>query len=336
MVLIDALHINNDGGKVLLDYLIEKLEQTDIELYYLLDDRIINNHPAIQPKHQVKYVKAGLLNRYLFYLKHQHQFKKILCFGNIPPVISVKAEVYTYFHQLQFLNVPAELNWKSRAKFNLKINVLKQFVGHTNFWLVQSKEVKAALVKQFTKIKADTVKIEPFYPPLGGLDVPIRKKNTFLYVSSGTPHKNHLNLLAAFCSFYDTHQTGELHLTISEQYTSISTLIAQAIAKNYPIVNHGFVARQALTAIYRSAEFAIYPSLTESFGMGLIEAIENGCKIIGADRPYLYAVCEPSLIFDPLSVDDMAKVMGRAVNEEVVESKQLVFDEIGTLINHLI
>jgi hypothetical protein len=40
MILIDALYINNSGGKVLLDYLIEELEKTDKEVFYLLDERI--------------------------------------------------------------------------------------------------------------------------------------------------------------------------------------------------------------------------------------------------------------------------------------------------------
>ena len=38
MILIDALHINNSGGKILLDYLIKSIEKSNIEVFYLLDD----------------------------------------------------------------------------------------------------------------------------------------------------------------------------------------------------------------------------------------------------------------------------------------------------------
>ena len=42
MVLIDAIYINNGGGKILFDYLISQLNKSDLELYYLIDSRIEN------------------------------------------------------------------------------------------------------------------------------------------------------------------------------------------------------------------------------------------------------------------------------------------------------
>ena len=47
MILIDALFINDGGGKILLDYLIVQLKKSDLDIYFLLDDRIIGNHPGI-------------------------------------------------------------------------------------------------------------------------------------------------------------------------------------------------------------------------------------------------------------------------------------------------
>ena len=41
MILIDALYINNGGGKVLLDYLVEHLEVTNLPIYYLLDKQAV-------------------------------------------------------------------------------------------------------------------------------------------------------------------------------------------------------------------------------------------------------------------------------------------------------
>ena len=54
MILVDALYINNGGGKILLDYLILKLNESSLDVYYLLDDRIIGNHPEINPE-KIKY-----------------------------------------------------------------------------------------------------------------------------------------------------------------------------------------------------------------------------------------------------------------------------------------
>jgi hypothetical protein len=39
-ILIDAVFINNSGGYVLLDYLINEIEKLDLPVVYLLDYRI--------------------------------------------------------------------------------------------------------------------------------------------------------------------------------------------------------------------------------------------------------------------------------------------------------
>ena len=57
MILIDAVYVNVTGGKILLDLLIEELEKRDLEIFYLLDYRIINNHPKISKNNRIKYLK---------------------------------------------------------------------------------------------------------------------------------------------------------------------------------------------------------------------------------------------------------------------------------------
>ena len=47
IILIDALHVNNGGGKVLLDYLIESIEKSNLQVFYLLDERVERRHPFI-------------------------------------------------------------------------------------------------------------------------------------------------------------------------------------------------------------------------------------------------------------------------------------------------
>ena len=91
MILIDAVYINNGGGKVLLDYLMKFLEETNIEVYYLLDDRMSNNCISIKKSNRTKFLKANLFNRYVFYKKHRTNFSTILCFGNIPPSIKIES-----------------------------------------------------------------------------------------------------------------------------------------------------------------------------------------------------------------------------------------------------
>lgn len=334
MLLLDAIYINNSGGKILLDYLIEEFEKKQLAVHYLLDERIRNKHPEII-KNKVTYLEASLLKRHQFYLKNRKSFLKILCFGNLPPSIRLKAEVYTYFHQKLFLDIPKDIPFKQKVGLKIKTIIFKILKRHTDFWLVQTQAMKDDFLAKTSKLNKDEVIIIPFYPSLKKGVLDNRKKEVFVYVSSGSPHKNHLNLLEAFRNFYDVKHVGELHLTIGDEFKELNSLISKMNATGYPIVNHGFLKRDSLSEIYSKAAFSIYPSLSESFGLGIIEAIENGCDIIGSDLPYTYAVCKPSLVFNPTNVESIVKAFQIAIEKHPQSTEQLVFNEIDTLINLL-
>lgn len=333
MLLIDSLYINNSGGKILLDYLVETLEKNKIKTYYLFDDRCSSEYEFI-PKNRKVFVKANLLNRHKFYKRKKDKFKKVLCFGNLAPSIQLDIPVFTYFHQPLFLEVPQSLSLLHKVKFKLKTIILDSIKSNTNIWLVQSENIRKSLVSKY-KIKKSHVKLMPFYPPLNSEKNYDRRKDGFVYISNGGPHKNHNNLIDAFCNYYDKTSNGTLHLTINDDFLELKTIIQTKIDEGYPIVNHGFIERHELVKIYNSNHYLIFPSLAESFGLGLVEAIENGCKVIGADLPYTYAVCNPSIVFNPLDVEDIEKALIQSQLDQVKETEQLVFNQIDELIKLL-
>ncbi len=335
MILVDALYINDGGGKILLDYLITNLNKSNLDVYFLLDDRIIGKHPEVKPD-KVKYLKGSFFKRHSFYFKNKHRFSKVLCFGNLPPNIRLNAEVFTYFHQIIYLSIPSEFSLTERFKFKLKIAILKQIAKNTDYWLVQSNLIKESLHSKFY-FKPESIKILPFYPQFEPLNsVIVREKNSYLYVSNATPHKNHKRLIDVFCQFYDIYNVGKLVITVNNDYPEVLEMIESKIKKKYPIENIGFVDRLTLQKKYLASEFLIFPSLTESFGLGLIEAVECGCKIIGADLEYTYEVCEPSLVFDPLNDSSIFKAFENSLHGSIVKSSSSkIKNNINQLINIL-
>ena len=336
MVLVDALYINNSGGKILLDYLISELEKSDLEILYLLDIRIQGNHPTIKASNQVIYSQGSLVKRHRFYKKHIASIDKVFCFGNLPPTYKLNVPVYTYFHQKLFLAIPKELPLKQKFVLSIKTKIFKQLSNKTQFWMVQTEAVKKDFLDKFPSISKENVLLLPFYPSNRDTTTTvIREKNSFVYVSNGSPHKNHLRLLDGFSNYYEKHQVGKLFVTIGKEFQALHTLIAYYQEKGIPIINVGFLKREELEQLYQKSEFLIFPSLTESFGLGLLEAMENGCKIIGADLPYTHAVCNPSLTFDPFDVNSIAAVFYEATAIDTKSAKQLVFNEIDKLIQLL-
>lgn len=335
MILIDALYINNGGGKVLLDYLIIHLEQTDLEIYYLFDDRV-SYYRNIKSKNKTEYIKSTLSNRYFFYKKSKSLFSKVLVLGNIPPPIPMRgAIIYTYFHNAIYLKVPSEFSFIEKVKYFLKIVILKRLAKNTNHWLVQSENVKVEL---FDKYNFDSISVIPFFelPKISDdLKLVKKEKGSYIYVSNAQANKNHLKLIDAFCQSYDLLKTGKLYLTVSADFPSVLNKILIAKSNGYPIVNLGFIKKEVLANYYAKSEYIIFPSLSESFGLGIIEGIAFGCKLIGSKLNYTYAVCNPSLVFNPNEVASISEAISFSLKNEIRPSEILVENQIDKLIELL-
>lgn len=87
-----------------------------------------------------------------------------------------------------------------------------------------------------------------------------------------------------------------------------------------------FASEMQMNQLYRDALFFAYPSLSEGFGMPILEAMQCGCPNVLAK-----ASCFPEIAknaaeyFDPQSVDDMYEVMNRVCQNETIR-KRLVQD----------
>lgn len=335
MILIDAVHINNGGGKVLLDYLILQLESLDKEICYLFDIRIKIHNYNIKKSNKIFYARPNLQDRYYFYKANKDKFSKVFILGNIPPMTKVNAEVITYFHNPMYINVPSDFKFLEKIKYKLKIGILKFTSQYTDQWFIQTETIKQEFIEKFGQ--EWKIKVLPFYPELilSEKENIKREFHTFFYVSNAQANKNHIRLIEAFCKAYDETRQGKLVLTVSEAYPNVISLINQKIMQGYPIENIGFVDRKTLTKKYAESQYVIFPSLAESFGLGLIEGILLGCKIIGADLPYTFAVCEPSLLFDPFNIKSIKQAIIQANNNELNKSILKINNEINQLIKCL-
>ena len=331
MILIDSIFVQMGGAKVLLDYLIKNIENEKIDCFYLFDERCKDDYGFI-PKERKLFLKASLLKRHIFYKENKLIFYKVLCFGNIPPTLKLNFPVITYFHQTLFLNIPDSVSFFIKMKIKLKTSILSFIKSNTDTWLVQSDFIRNRLASKF-KINLADVKLMPFYPPLKN-EIKNYKRRTdgFAYISQGGLHKNHSNLIEAFCSYFDEYKKGTLSITISNEFPELIEMIKIKNSLGYPIINYGIVKRDDLVEIYQTNKYLIFPSLGESFGLGLVEAIENGCNVIGSDLPYTYAVCNPSIVFNPLDIHDITRALATSQLDNVKETEQLVFNKIDDLI----
>jgi glycosyltransferase involved in cell wall biosynthesis len=335
MTLLDALHINNSGGKVLLDYLVAQLHASGRDVFYLLDERVKGAYSFL-PEGRVEYLQAGLYTRYLFYRAQGNHFSKVLCFGNIPPPVRLSCPVYTYFHNVLYLNVSANDAWFKRTQFLIKTVILKALRANTDEWWVQTEAVRETFCHRMG-VASDKVKTYPFFPdiPIPVVQAP-RETNSFLFVSDANPHKNHVRLLKAFeLVWADNPQTARLFLTVSKRYPDILHRIEILSQGGLPVTNLGLITREELGREYVQRAFLIYPSLVESFGLGLVEAAQAGMPILAADLPYAHAVVAPFLVFDPTNPESIAQCIQLALQKKPASSPLKIGAGIAEILHKL-
>lgn len=333
MILLDAVYIHNYGGKTILDLVLKFLIKNKYEsfIYLLLDRRY--NADLIKNFNYQK-INGNERGRRLFYKKRELNFSSILCLANIPPPIKIKSPVLIYFHNDLLINYnEANLSLKSKLLFFLKFSYIKYKSQETYYWSVQTDIMKK---KIFDKgfIKEDKIKIFPIYKD--NISTPTKKeKNTFIYVSNPMPHKNIKNLILAFA-----HLSQKINYEIQLNLTSLKKDFIDIDferQKNLKIFWHGEIEKNKLETIYKRCEFLIYPSLKESFGLPLIEAIQHNCKILASDLPYVHEIIEPSLVFNPNSYKDISKAINLALNsEKLKESKIKIKNTLPEMIDYLI
>lgn len=316
MLLVDSVFINNSGGKVLLNYLVEKIESSHIDVHYLFDHRCSSSFTHIRSDRKT-FVQGDIVTRHKFYKSNRYNFTKAFCFGNIPPTIKLKIPVYTYFHNVSLLAQPSVYSRKEKLLKNFKGLVIKYLSKNTDHFVVQTQEVKNLLDHKLGLSQAKCL-VLPFFDIKKVYND--EKQDAFVFISNGNTHKNHANLLAAWNELAKKNIFPELHLTVTDNYKGLILQINQMKQQGLKVTNHGYTDPYEL---YKRSKYLIYPSLCESFGLGLVEAVESGCDVIASDLPFVYEVVNPTATFDPLSSASIAYAVENVLKGTNIKKTEL-------------
>lgn len=339
MILIDALYINNSGGKKLLEYLIKNITilNKNEDYIFIIDRRLETK--LLDNFEFVYIVKPNLRSRYSVYKKIFHKFiiTKVFCFNNLPPPFKIDTcSVYIYFHNLLLIdqnNINA--NYFDKMYYYIKRLYLFLFNNNKYKWVVQTQEV-LNLLHEKIKVKVDNIFVIPFFVLEKTNILPLNKKVKFLYVADGSKHKNHDFLFQVFQELASKHNAyPELLLTIDQKkFPQISTRINELNQNGIQIANLGFLKSEELINLYNEVEYCIYPSKCESFGLPLIEAAHYGCKIIAIELNYVKQVIIPSYSFNGNNTNSLVELLNNILNKEIIlpDSKVIVENQINKLI----
>jgi glycosyltransferase involved in cell wall biosynthesis len=151
-------------------------------------------------------------------------------------------------------------------------------------------------------------------------------ENFMLYPSKKWPHKNHTGLLTAMERVEREYGT-ELTLVCTganepqEQYDQI---VRQAEENGLRDHVHmlGFIDESELLALYRTAQFVVFPTLFEGQGFPLVEAFDMSTPVTCSSIPPLEEYGEDAaLFFDPESIDDMAETIHQLATDSTLRDE---------------
>jgi glycosyltransferase involved in cell wall biosynthesis len=330
MILIDTVYVNAGGGKALLQELLGRLRGRT-KCILLCDARMQGVDTS---GYEVSVIPAGELARRAFYRLNRDRLTRVFCFGNVPPPVRLRAEVAVYFHNVLLCSAFKNATWREEFMGMLKMRYIRWLRSHADVFLVQTGLVRTALARD---LGADvTISELPFYPATRHAAAPGEpaegRWSRYAYVSNGYPHKNHARLIAAWERLAKQGIYPELHLTLYGEWTGLYQQIEQARTAGARITNHGFTDSQLL---YQACGYQIYPSVAESFGLGLVEAAEAGCAVIAADLPHVHAAIRPFGLFDPHCVESIQQAVLATHGRPAPKSAVVAPNEVGRLVDWL-
>lgn len=319
-----APNVHTGGGFILLQDLISAWP-VSAPLIAFLDARA-RNRLVLPLMANVSWVAARADSR----LKAEFGLRKVLgaggnvlCFHGLPPLLPSAARVVVFLQNRLYLDttLSSQYRWKTRLRLTFERLVSRMFRRRVSQYIVQTPSMQRSVLQWLTPLglgHIPDVRVMPFVdalPVCRGAPV-VAPDWDFVFVADGEAHKNHQTLLAAWQLLSKEGLRPSLALTLGKPDQALSREIeAASMSGGLRITNLGQMPREDVLALYGNARAMIFPSISESFGLPLVEAAHMGLPIVASELDFVRDVCVPAQTFDPLSPVSIARAVKRFMGQ---------------------
>jgi glycosyltransferase involved in cell wall biosynthesis len=144
-----------------------------------------------------------------------------------------------------------------------------------------------------------------------------------LYVGHLMPHKNHQWLLRVFAASGVARDGVQLWMTAARQDWPDGYDLLVRTAREEGIEDAvrllGRVPPEQVPDLYRTSTLFVFPSLGESFGFPLVEALASGTPTLALDTPIAREICGSAARYLPLDIEAAAADLRAAVSSDISE-----------------
>lgn len=361
LVVIDAVGIRGHGGAAVLCELLHWLprRRPDWRWHVFLLDRNLRefDDPSVVDTVTIEFTargNSGIGRLWWVYNILPARLKElgadlVFSMANIGSSRPCRPQV-VFCHQLNALSEVGNKDISCGSSFRLNFQrywVLKGVMS-SEAVIVQTDAMKQSLAALLPDV-AERVKVIPSGYRISQGDSAIRDEKRrlidevagvkLIYVSHPGEYKNHELLIRAILRIAEKMPSVKLMLTIDPVNATdpscreLVRMLVERILKevkkvgadNY-MVWLGVLTSDEVAYALSKSDLLVFPSLSESFGLPLAEAMAAGCPIAAADLPYAHDVAvDAAAYFDPRDPDSLADCVVSLFKEseslEVLASK---------------
>ena len=346
-ILVDAVGIRGHGGAAILCDLLRWLPRVRPGWHWqvvLLPRHLREfDDPITQEEVEIRYSRFGhtpvgrlLWLALLLPLRARRIGADVVfSFANLPVLLGTRPNV-VYLQQRKAFMSSGRL--QRAAQFQSLRTRLLRFVilagsGRVRNYIVQTQAMADALSAADDSLGKKTVVVPGgcrTASPSDAVSAQFRNRIAALshpriaYVSYPREHKNHETLIRAIANVARRMPSATLLLTIelasppNDRYRKLTkrlTEVAQEAGAIDQIAWLGILDGAEVQYLLGNVDVMVFPSLAESFGLPIAEAISANCPVVAADLPYAHDVAGDAAIYvdpnDPGKISDaIALVLG--------------------------
>ena len=256
--------------------------------------------------------------------KMAKQSKVLFCPANMCPLIKPEGVRFiTTVHDISFIDYPDSFDFSYRLYHKLS---MKRILKNSDVIITVSNFSKKRILEQYPFLDN---KIEVIYSGISSsflsCDVVYDKKNYILYVGNLSRIKNFKGLAEAFEKVYKHINKKLIVIGINRSVMRFDKNIDDVVSKipkDY-IEFRGQVNNiDELVKLYKNASVFVFPSLHESFGFPVLEAMACGCPVVASNRGALPEICSDAALYvDPEDTKDIINKLLLINKDENVRNK---------------
>jgi glycosyltransferase involved in cell wall biosynthesis len=148
--------------------------------------------------------------------------------------------------------------------------------------------------------------------------------NYIFFLGNHAPKKNLNNVVRSYISYCNRNPTTHIPLVILEaDRTYINNLLNQfkASSLDNSIITLGYTPHQYLPYLYKKAQLFLYPSLRESFGLPILEAMAVGTPVVTSNTSAMPEIAgDAAYLVDPTSTDAISQSIENLTSDNQLRS----------------